>query len=379
MKVSGSHGAISRTALIVVIVVVVVIIAGAGYAAILLTSTSTTSPLPSTTSNSTTSSVPATTTITTSSSKVESVTVGVIPTADYLPLYVAVSQGYFSQQGLNVTVKFFGNGEETVPAVAQGSVQIGSEPPVSLAAALGQGFNLTMFAPADAVSYPNSTLPTTYVPGVSTNALVVLSSSNITSWSNLVGKTVGAVCLACIATMQLDEALSLNGVNPSQVNVVSVAPPNWISSLEEKRVDAVAMFEPFVAQTILLNNTQATIGEFRFIGDDAHFNQTLINSGYIATSSWVNSNPTVVKKFVAGLTMGVQEVAANKTLAYQILSKYTGVNSQVYPYLALFNYPVAPVPASWLQFSINLGVKYKLLTSNVAATSIVDTTYMPLS
>ncbi|MDG6997121.1 MAG: ABC transporter substrate-binding protein, partial [Nitrososphaerota archaeon] len=114
-------------------------------------------------------------TSTTTSLQTANLTVGILPTADTVPFLVAIQNGYFAQQGINITLKFMSGGPTVAPAVAQGSIQIGAANPIAIMAADEQGFDFKYIAPSDVTSYPNGTQTTTYVPGVSTHILGVLS------------------------------------------------------------------------------------------------------------------------------------------------------------------------------------------------------------
>ena len=353
--------------MVVAIIIVVIIVVAAASASILLLTQSTTQ---TTTHSSPTSSVVNQTT---------NIVVGILPTADAVPFLVAIQNGYFAQQGINITVKYMAGGAVIAPAVAQGSVQIGESSTVGLMASDEQGFNFKFIAPMSVTSYPNGTQTTTYVPGVSTHILGVLSSSNISSWKDLVGKTVAVNTLGAITQVALEQALKDNGVNPSLVHIVAVSPPDWLSALEQKRVDAVDFFEPFATQLVIANETSPTVGAFRIIGDEMNIG-TMMQSGFFSTTTWINAHPAIVKGFVTALDMGVNAVAANNTLARQVLVSFLHMNSTVAQHVNLYKYPVSPVPYQWLQIQIQLGLTWGLLkNSNDTASELVDTTYFQLS
>jgi NitT/TauT family transport system substrate-binding protein len=317
---------------------------------------------------------------TSSGLKSANITVGILPTADAIPFLIAVDQGYFSQEALNITVKYMAGGAVIAPAVAQGSVQIGESSIVGLAASNEQGFNFKFFAPMSVTTYPAASANTTeYVPGVSTHALAVLASSNIHTWKDLVGKTVAINTLGAITQVALDQALANNGVNPSSVNIVAVTPTSWLAELEQGRVDAVDFFEPFATQMIIANQTAPTTGMFRIIGDEMNIG-TINQADFFSTQSWINSNPAIVSRFITALDKGIRLANTNVTLDRQMLVKYLNMNPTVASHVNLYSYPMPPIPTSWLQIQIELGLRWGLLkNSNDTAATLVDTNYMPLS
>ncbi|MDG6997995.1 MAG: ABC transporter substrate-binding protein [Nitrososphaerota archaeon] len=306
-------------------------------------------------------------------------TVGILPTADAVPFFVALHNGYFAQEGLNITVKYMAGGAVIAPAVQQGTIQLGEGTPITLMASREQGFDFKFVAPMSATVYPTGSQPTTYVPGVSTHLLGVLASSNITSYKDLVGKTVAVNTLGTFTQAAIIQALKDNGVDPSTVKIVAVSPPNWISSLEQKRVDAVDFFEPFATLLVTANQTAPTVGAFRIIGDDANIGNVM-QAGFFSTSTWINSNPSTVKSFVKALDQGVSAAQANNTLARQMLTSYLNMSSTVANKVVLFNYPTSPMPYSLIQNEIQLGLQTGLLKNQSDnATQLVDTTYFQLT
>ena len=226
---------ISTVVVAVVVVVIIVIAAVAGFFLLQGAQSSTTTTSSTTSGTTSTSSASLTTASSSTSSNYSSVhvNVGILPTADAIPFLISLQNGYFAQQGLAVNVTYMAGGAVIAPAVAQGSIQIGESSVVGLMASNEQGFNFKFFAPMSVTSYPNGTAPTTYVPGVSTHILAVQASSNIHTWKDLVGKTVAVNTLGAITQVALDQALEDNGVDPSTVHIVAVAPPNWLSPLEQ--------------------------------------------------------------------------------------------------------------------------------------------------
>ncbi len=374
-----------RNSYAIVAMVVVAIIVGAGVYGVMASVSSSVSTVTTTsTSTVTTTITPAvttTSTTTTSTTPITSaaLTVGILPTADAIPFFVALHNGYFAQQGLNITVKYMAGGAVIAPAVEQGSIQLGEGTPITLMASHEQGFDFKIVAPMSATIYPNGSQPTTYVPGVSTHILGVLASSNITSWKDLAGKTVAVNTLGTFTQAALIQALKDNGVDPSTVNIVAVSPPNWLSSLEQKRVDAIDFFEPFATELVIANQTAPTVGAFRILGDIANVGNVM-QAGFFSTSTWINSNPSTVTSFVKALDQGVAAVNANNTLARLMLITYLNMSSAVASQVVLFSYPVSPMPYSLIQNEIQLGLQTGLLKNQSDnATQIVATTYLKLT
>ena len=107
----ASIAAIGRTMAAIIIVIIILVVAVAGVSYIYFGKSSTTT-----------------------SAKINLV-VATLPIADSMPLLVAQQNGYFTQQGLNVTMDILGTPALVNTAVEQGSAQIGLNSPTFLMSA----------------------------------------------------------------------------------------------------------------------------------------------------------------------------------------------------------------------------------------------------
>ena len=309
--------AISQIAIIVVVVVIIVIAAAGGiYFATLGSSKTTTTSVSTATSTVTSTSTAttvstATSTVTANSTSLTNINIVVVPADDTAPVYIALKNGYFAQQGLNVTIKVLGSPVLETDALASGAAQIGLLSTPSLMSDFDQHFNYQFIAPATIVQYPNGSQVGSYLPptnGVvnSPHAVVVLASSGITSLTQLPGKTVGMASLPIEVGMNV--VLGQLGVNASKVNYQILPTPSLLGALEQKRVDAISLIQPFTEEMILANQSGPTAGQFRIIGDDQHYASAMI-AGWIASPAWANYNQAIVQKFLTGLREGVRQMA----------------------------------------------------------------------
>ena len=315
---------------------------------------------------------------TTTSAKINLV-VATLPIADSMPLLVAQQNGYFTQQGLNVTLDILGTPALVNTAVEQGSAQIGLNSPTFLMSAHEQGFNLQFIAPVDAASYPSNFVLGQYIPNVGVHAIAVLSSSGIKNWTDLEGKTIGVPAVGSAQQTNLLFMLKHFGVNSSTISWSVVPYPSGVAALVEKRVDAIATLQPFITELLMANQSGATAGQIRIIGDDYAYGSVEMITGMMASPTWANANPTIVNKFNAALKEGVQAAQSNVTLDRQMAVSQLHLNSTVASQLYFPTYWSSTMPYSAIQDQINIGLEFGTLkNASDNATQIVDTTYFAL-
>src|SRR5690606_19632350 len=80
------------------------------------------------------------------------VTVGVIPIADTAPIYVGDAQGFFADEGLDLTIETATGGAAIVPAVVSGDYQFGFSNQLSLMVAADKGLDIKMVSSAVATT-----------------------------------------------------------------------------------------------------------------------------------------------------------------------------------------------------------------------------------
>jgi NitT/TauT family transport system substrate-binding protein len=76
------------------------------------------------------------------------ITVGVMPIVDVSPVYIGVKQGFFKDQGLDVTIESGSGGAALIPSVQSKSMQFAFSNVVSIMIARDKGLDLKIVANA---------------------------------------------------------------------------------------------------------------------------------------------------------------------------------------------------------------------------------------
>jgi len=311
-----------------------VLVIGAAVAAILISACSSSS---STTSaqSSTSATGSASASASGSPTAMTNIVVGSLPVLDTAGLQVALKEGFFTQAGLNVTVKSVAQSTVAIPDLLHGSIDV-----------IGGG-NYVSFLEAQA----HGTFPVEFLaPAVdcTTNnyGVVAMPSSSITKASDLAGKTIAVNLTQNIQTLTTNAVLSADGVNASSVKYVQIPFPDMVAALKSGKVDAVSVVEPFLSAALAAGGKLVTS---TCTGPTADFPM----SGYITTQTWASAHPAAAKAFQTALEEGNAYANAHPDVVRSVLPTYTSITSAAAASVPLGTYP-GSLTASSLQSIVTL-------------------------
>lgn len=214
------------------------------------------------------------------------VTVGTLPLADQAPFFYGVEQGFFADEGLDITIETSGaGGAELVPSVLSGDFQFAFSNYLSLMQAREND------APVQIVS--------SWVNGAEgedqgTLGLLVAPDSGIDSVEDLAGKTFGVNTLDNIATVAIRAVLDEHGVDDSEIELTEVGFPEMNGAIEAGTIDVALQTEPFVT-------LGKEAGLVSLLDPMYEMAPSLPLVGVFAAESWLEANPEVADAFARGL------------------------------------------------------------------------------
>jgi NitT/TauT family transport system substrate-binding protein len=180
-----------------------------------------------------------------------SINVGCTATTDCASAAVALSEGIFEKNGLDVTMTLVGLNSNIPAALLSDSIQIGGPTPSVFLQAVDGGLDLV------AVAGASSTSATTF----DTAGVVATSASGIEKPQDFVGKKVGAPGIGAFLQVLFSKWLIDNDVDPREVDFVEVTFPTMDDTLRSGAVDAVVTAEPMMSR-IIANGTGQVAGYF---------------------------------------------------------------------------------------------------------------------
>lgn len=219
---------------------------------------------------------------------------------EFTPFIVAVQQGYFRDQGLDVTVAEGSSATQALQSVASGQDDIAYVPSVQLIKAVNQGM------PVKAVA----TVAKVDSMGMVSTAKVPLSSP-----SDLEGRTV-EISAASTFSQIWDAFARKNKIDVAKVKVVRVAPGARFNLLLSGKVDILA--DIFITNEYPVLESKGQKLNTLKVGD---YGFPLIGYTLVASNDVIDKKADLVKRFNAAAAKGFQFTIDNPDKAAEIAAK----------------------------------------------------------
>jgi putative hydroxymethylpyrimidine transport system substrate-binding protein len=287
------------------------------------------------------------------------------PNPDHAGIYGAIDEGYFADEGVDVTAEVPSDPAAALKRLAAGRAQfaISYEPEVILARASG----VPVVAVGALVTRP-------------LNSVIVRTDRGITTPKDLEGKTVGAAGVPSDRPL-LDAVVRSDGGDPSKVTVRNVG-YNLSPALAAGKVDAV-IGAYWNIELIDLERKGLPVAALRLDENGVPSYDELV----VVTSDEVaRENPELVRAFLRGLRTGQDWAAtdvtgavaalvdANKDLDPETVEAQLEATAEV---LSPSDTPTLQVvPAEWAQF-IEWMRDNQLLTEPVDVDAVVTDRFLP--
>ncbi|NTZ84932.1 taurine ABC transporter substrate-binding protein [Burkholderia metallica] len=238
--------------------------------------------------------------------------------------------------GYKVRFRKLDSGADVIRALASGSVQLGEAGSSPIAAGLSQGLDISLFWVLDNIN--------------DAEALVARNGSGVTSVAALKGKKIG-VPFVSTSHFHTLVALQAAGVNPNDVKIVNLRPPEVAAAWARGDIDATYIWDPVLAKVKQSGTVLTTSGQVAKESGKSTFD------GFVVSRTFARENPEFVTRFAKVLAAADADyrahAAAWKVGSPQVaaVAKVSGANAQDVPAsLALYAFPTAAEQASptWL-------------------------------
>lgn len=217
-----------------------------------------------------------------------------VPYGEHAPFYYGVQEGYFEDEGINLTIQPGNGSGNTIQQVAQGNTDFGWADTAPLLKGIASGM------PVKSVGVYLQDGP---------SSVQFFADQGISEPSDLVGKTVGGTPGdAMYGTFPA--WLELNGVDPADVTVVNVDAAGKIAALIEGRVDAIQGFFHDQSPTIT-GQTDKEMDNLRF-GD---FGMNLLGTGLLTHDDTIAEDPELVSAMMRAMAKSFTEAQADPEAA----------------------------------------------------------------
>lgn len=241
--------------------------------------------------------------------KVQDITVYVVKNLLSSPHFVALENGYWADQNLNVQLKMTGGGRMVVQALQAGEAQIGHVAiSGTLAIARAGGDKLIGVMP-----YYNAA---DYMGRATAYGIVGRKDRGIDAANpaSILGKKLAFT--AGTNEYYMKQWMRKKNIDIAKVQIVSMLVEDMPVALSQGLVDAAVTWEPYVSQTIRelgANGVVLSRGEAGLLSD---------NVGIVSSEDYIRKNPDIVEKFTLGIAMAAKFIRENPKETAEIASRY---------------------------------------------------------
>ena len=253
--------------------------------------------------------------------------------------------------GYKINFRQFAGGGDVIRALASGAVQIGEAGSAPIATGISQGLPIELFWVLDDIN--------------DAEALVVRDGSNIKTLADLKGKKI-AVPFTSTTHFHTLVALDHAKVNPNDVQILNVRPPEIAAAWERGDIDATFVWDPVLSKVKKTGKVLISSGQISKETGKTTFDGVVVNK------DWAKDNADFLVKFARIVAKADEDYRANKAKwtadAPQVKSvaKITGAKPEDVPAaIALYRFPTLKEQASksWLGGGKDGGAAQSLLAT----------------
>jgi|Deesub1362A_J573_1020465.scaffolds.fasta_scaffold00115_31 NitT/TauT family transport system substrate-binding protein len=228
------------------------------------------------------------------------------------PEVYAMYNGFYEEEGLNISWISFRGGSSVIEAVIAGELDggvIGSTP--AIIRAVSKDVPIKVVAVGE--------VGTKEKPG---DYLVVLKSSGIEDMADLKGKTIAVHRLGTLLDLTLRVGLEQNGIDPNtEVTITQVKIPNMPQALLNGEVDAAFVFPMAMPQ--LEDKVNVVFTPADVFPEGVPFGMVFF------TEDFIQNHPDKVKSFIKAYLRGLQWAIDNPDKVPEIAAMDTGLPIEV--------------------------------------------------
>jgi NitT/TauT family transport system substrate-binding protein len=220
-------------------------------------------------------------------------------------LWLTHEEGFFRKHGLDSNLIYIRGGSTAVQAILAGEIQFGHLSPAPMMTAWAQGADFVWV-------------------GTTTHQMVftLLVDQSITKGSELKGKKIGITRIGSASDLAVRMALDQFGLNPKDVAMIALGGiPEILAAIRAGAVQGGILSPP--------TSTAARDLGFRPLLHIPDLGREFTFSGIAAKRSFVQSQPEVVRAYMASLTDGAKMYREDSRAALRTLRKYMRADDRI--------------------------------------------------
>ncbi|MGI5293064.1 ABC transporter substrate-binding protein [Nonomuraea polychroma] len=257
--------------------------------------------------------------------KLTTITVGIMQIPETATLQVAMDGGYFTREGLSVKTRVVQGGGPALPLLYDDTLQFAIMNYVTGVQEEAETPGKLKFA-TDA-----------YQAGPNTFQLMVAKNSSISTPADLRGQKIGVATLNSISTLTTEVVLAIHGLTKHDVQWAIVPIPEMIKALDEKKIAAAWMTEPFITDygrkggRLLYDVMTGPLDRFPI-------------AGWATSGEYAKNHLKEVAAFQRAMQRAQVEVALDRGLVSSALPKYTRIPPEAATIITLGEFPTSLHP-----------------------------------
>lgn len=239
---------------------------------------------------------------------------------------LATRLGYFQDNGLDVSIKYFPTAGDLVSAMAAGALNVGAGGTVPTTTLRAGGFPVVVLAQQADIS----------------NVQELVVAKEVVAPKDLEGKKLGAA-FGTVSEMLADAVLGRYNIPAGSVSLVNLGPADMVTAMIRGDIAGACLWEPWCTQAVkggahrLLSGSESYIpsqtGPIDLLGD---------HGVLVAPRPWVDQNPQIVSSVLRGLLKASQYVSENPDGAAEVVGKELEVpTDQMKGFMARNRYSMA--------------------------------------
>jgi NitT/TauT family transport system substrate-binding protein len=253
----------------------------------------------------------------------EAITIGNTPNENPALIYIALDKGYFSRNGLNVTIRDYPSGIAAIHALENGETDISESTEFNVAGEALNKENISMIASIDKFN---------------TAFILCRKDSGIENVSDLKGKKIG-VTRGVALEFFLGRFLDLHGMSINDVTLVGIPSSQYVESITNGSIDALV-------STLYIDQIQTRLGS-NLISWLVQSSQPS-NWAITCREDWAANHPEQINRLLKSLVQAEDFTSAHPAEAKAIIQKR-------------FNYTDAYMATIWPEHHFSLSLDQSLV------------------
>lgn len=283
---------------------------------------------------------------------------GLLPVVDVASVHLAIKEGYFKEEGLEVELTNIQGAAAAIPGLIGGSLDMvfGNYLSFFAAEAGGAAKNVggLKFVADGYIAKPNTWM--------------VLRGPNapVSSVRDLEGKKIAVTTRNSLAEVSIKSVLRANGVDGNNIEYVESPYAGMAALLQQGQVDAALLAEPFITEA------QKSVGAVPLFDAASGPTADLPIAGYGTTGDFAKANPKTIAAFQRAFGKGQAAASSDRKKVEDLLPGYAGIDPQTASLVTLGEFPTS-LDATRLQRIPDLMLEFGVLTAPFdAKTMILD-------